>query len=101
MEYDKLVRDKIPKIIKGKGKIPKTHIASKKEYYKKLKEKLQEEVDEFLKAETKEEFADVLEVLDAIGNFKKFTRKEILYIKNKKAEERGRFCEKVILEKVE
>jgi predicted house-cleaning noncanonical NTP pyrophosphatase (MazG superfamily) len=98
MEYNKLVRDKIPEYIKSKGGTPVTHIADDTEYWQKLREKLQEEVDEFLEAESIEEMADVLEVIDAIINFKKFDKDELQKVKNKKADERGKFNKKVILE---
>ena len=101
MKNDKLVRDRIPEIIERKGKTPKIHVASKKEYWQRLKQKLQEEVGEFIEEETKEEFADVLEVLDAVSNFKKFKRKEILEIKRKKAEDRGKFHRGFVLDGVE
>lgn len=100
MKDNKLVRDKIPEIIESKGKTAIIHIASTKEYDKRLKDKLQEEVSEFIEEDNKEEFADILEVMDAIGNFKKFKREDILSIKNKKAEERGKFCKKIVLDKV-
>jgi predicted house-cleaning noncanonical NTP pyrophosphatase (MazG superfamily) len=100
MEYNKLVRDKIPEIIKKSGKNPITHVASEEEYWKSLREKLKEEVFEFDKDPSMEEFADVLEVLDAIGNFKKFKRDEIKNIKEEKAEKRGRFKKRLILDEV-
>jgi|SRR3989344_4203612 len=98
MKYDKLVRDKIPDYIKSKGGNVIFHIANDKEYWLKLKEKLHEEVSEFLKAESIEEMADILEVIDAIINYKSFSRKELENIKNKKAKERGKFQDKIILD---
>lgn len=98
MKYNKLVRDKIPQYIKNKGGNPATHIAAEKEYWQKLKEKLQEEVNEFMEAESIEEMADILEVIDAILDFKKFDKNKLEKVKNKKADERGKFKAKVILE---
>ncbi|AIY80230.1 hypothetical protein U728_934 [Clostridium botulinum 202F] len=47
-EYNKLVRDGIPEIIERDDKKCKIEIASKKEKYKFLEMKLQEEVNEFI-----------------------------------------------------
>jgi predicted house-cleaning noncanonical NTP pyrophosphatase (MazG superfamily) len=98
MKYNKLVRDKIPEIIINKGGVPVTHIADDVEYWQKLKEKLQEEINEFIEAESIEEMADVLEVIDAIIDFKKFNKNELQKVKNIKAEERGKFENRIILE---
>ncbi len=100
--YNKLVRDQIPEIIKNKWKTPTTYIANDSEYWLKLKEKLQEEVDELLEeTNIEEEWADVLEVIYAICDFKGISREQLESTRKQKAEERGGFKHHVILEKVE
>ena len=97
-KYNKLVRDKIPEIIKNKGGVSVMHIADDVEYWEKLEEKLQEEVNEFMEDQSIEEVADILEVIDAICDFKNFSREELQKIKDEKAGERGKFRDKIILE---
>lgn len=98
MHYQKLVRDRIPAIIRQKGEEAVTHVADEAEYCEKLKEKLSEEVEEFKRDENIEELADILEVLDAIVDYKKFDRNEIETVKKKKAQEKGLFTERIILD---
>lgn len=98
MKYNKLVRDRIPEIIKQKGKVPITHIANSREYEEKLNEKLKEELEEFLKTNDKEELADIVEVINAICDFKSIGKEELEDIRKKKAKERGRFKNRIILE---
>jgi len=98
MKYNKLVRDKIPEYIKRKGGTPITHIADDVEYWKKLKEKLQEEVNEFIEAENIEEMADIFEVIDAIFVYKKFDKTEFKKVREAKLNERGGFNKRVILD---
>jgi predicted house-cleaning noncanonical NTP pyrophosphatase (MazG superfamily) len=100
MRYDKLVRDTIPEIITKKGKTAVTHIADEREYWDKLQEKLEEEVKEFLFAKNEEEMGDILEVLDAIMQFKGFDKQNIDMLQKKKAAERGKFTKRIILEEV-
>lgn len=98
MKYNKLVRDKIPEYIKAKGLEPVTHIANEEEYGVKLLEKLTEEVNEFLEDNNIEEFIDILEVMDAIAEYKDFKKEDVLLLKETKAEERGGFNMRIILE---
>lgn len=67
--YNKLVRDKIPQIIEASGKQAEIRVLDDTEYIKVLNIKLQEELDEFIKAEEDEqitELADLVEVVYAI-----------------------------------
>lgn len=98
MIYNKLVRDKIPEYIEKKGEKVKYHVAEGGEYWDKLKEKLSEETEEFLKDESINELSDILEVIDAIIEYKKFSLEDIKNTKELKAEQRGKFEKKIILE---
>jgi predicted house-cleaning noncanonical NTP pyrophosphatase (MazG superfamily) len=98
MHHNKLVRDNIPEHIRKNGGAPVTHIADDAEYWEKLKEKLTEEVQEFLHDENAEEVADILEVLDAIVAYKQFDPKHVATLKTTKAAERGHFEKRIILE---
>lgn len=100
MKYNKLVRDKIPAIINKQGQLPIIHTASQNEYSKKLTEKLQEEVKEFLESNDPEELADILEVVYTLGNQLKFSKSKLEKLRDKKAKERGGFKKKIILEEV-
>ena len=98
MKYNKLVRDKIPEIIRQKGGNPTTHIAGAEEYWDKLKEKLVEEAKEFMESGSKEELADIFEVIDAVCLYKGFNKDELVRIQEAKATERGKFADKIILD---
>ena len=100
MDYRKLVRDKIPEIIKSRGDVPFTHIADEKEYEEALVCKLQEEVDECLANPCAEEAADILEVLRAICALKNISLDNIEEVRQQKSAERGGFEQRIILDKV-
>ncbi|OGK63178.1 hypothetical protein A2313_01850 [Candidatus Roizmanbacteria bacterium RIFOXYB2_FULL_41_10] len=101
MQLNKLVRDKIARIIKKQGRVPVTHVADDQEYYHKLKAKLQEEVEEFVKSNHIDELADLLEVIYAICEYKGISREDLNDRRRKKNEERGKFLDRIILDSVE
>lgn len=93
--YNKLVRDKIPQILDGKGVTYEKRVATPEEYKIELTKKLAEEVDEFSETGAPEELADVLEVIISLRKLPKYENVEEL--RKRKFEERGGFEEKIIL----
>ena len=93
----KLVRDKIPEIIIKKWETPSSYKADNKEYSWRLREKLQEEILEFLESDETEELADILEVIYAICDDKWITMTDIEKIREKKKEERWWFEKRIVL----
>lgn len=94
------MRDRIPEIIEKHGKKPVTHTADEEEYARSLREKLKEEVEEFLKDRNEEELADILEVIHALSDFMKIHFDELEKLRKKKASERGGFSKRIILDEV-
>lgn len=93
----KLVRDKIPEIIKKDNIDPVFFVADSEEYYKALIEKLNEEVNEFIESGNIEELADIMEVIYAIAEHKEIDKEKLEKIRLKKAAERGQFKKRFIL----
>ena len=95
MNQGKLVRDKIPQIIREAGKTPITRILSEKEYLEELDKKLNEEIAEYLADKSIEEMADVLEVLFAICEARGHSLEELMEARNTKREKRGGFEQRI------
>lgn len=91
----KLVRDKIPQIIKDDGKKPMIEILSEEEYLTELDKKLNEEVAEYQTDKSLEEMADVLEVLFAICEARGYSVDAIMRVREEKRERCGGFRERI------
>lgn len=101
--YNKLVRDKIPEIIKSNGENPVIRILDKNEYKAELEKKLQEECEEVLNAsgiDRLEELADVFEILKALAKLENSNINEVEKIANEKNSKRGAFEQQIFLEQV-
>lgn len=98
--YDKLVRDRIPEVIRAAGKKCEVSVVSGKEKTELLEKKLMEEVGEFLEAKNLEELADVMEVLFGLAEDLGFSEEDLVKARDKKREERGGFREGIVLERV-
>ncbi len=97
MAFNKLVRDKIPEIIKESGAIPVTRIMDDGEYVSSLEKKLDEEVAEYHESREIEELADVLEVVYALCEAQGKSVDELMAVYKKKHDERGGFKNKIFL----
>ncbi|MGY1460729.1 nucleoside triphosphate pyrophosphohydrolase [Bacillus toyonensis] len=102
--HNKLIRNKIPKIIKTKGKTPITRILPEDEYIKELCKKNGEELTEYIEAKTKpdklEELSDLLELINALAEHEGTTLEEINNLRKKKAKERSIFQNRTFLIKL-
>ena len=87
----KLVRDKIPEIIRANGKDCKIRTLDRDEYIARLEEKLGEELSEYLESKEPEELADLLEVVDALIVATGHTKEEVLKLQSEKRAASGVF----------
>ncbi|MFI8879503.1 nucleoside triphosphate pyrophosphohydrolase [Streptomyces sp. NPDC055243] len=97
--YGKLVRDRIPEIIRAEGTKPITYVAGSQEYRSRLRDKLGEEVAEFLSADEAValgELADVLEVVHALAADLGTDSAGLESVRQAKARERGVFADRII-----
>ena len=97
MLHNKLVRDKIPDIIKESGRKCKTKILSEKDYVFELERKLSEEVHEYKLDKNPDELCDVLEVVYALAVARGMSLEELEAKRIAKLESRGGFDGKVYL----
>jgi predicted house-cleaning noncanonical NTP pyrophosphatase (MazG superfamily) len=99
--YQKLVRDKIPEIIRKNGGEPVTRVLDEKEYLTELIKKLREEAAEFEADHSIEELADIKEVTIAIREALGIHAGELEDVRRKKANATGRFRQRIYLERVD
>lgn len=94
---EKLVRDRIPELIKSEGREPAVRVADEKEFHVLLQKKLVEEAGDLTKKPTVEELSDVLEVVMALAGEMGITWEELQEASNRKRDEKGGFASRVVL----
>ncbi len=101
--YNKLVRDKIPKIIESNNGKPIISILNDDRYKEELERKLYEEYNEVIEASGNdriEELADMLEIIIALAKLENKTLEDVIDVSKEKVKKRGAFDKKIYLEKV-
>ena len=100
--FRKLIRDKIPEMMRREGKKPIIRTLEEKEYIEALERKLIEEVQEMRQGDDpKEKIAYLYEILDALIAARSFSKEVIAEIQQKKRDERGGFSKHLFLEGIE
>jgi predicted house-cleaning noncanonical NTP pyrophosphatase (MazG superfamily) len=100
IEYNKLVRDRIPEIIDRSGNQYEIATYSESEYLEVLRQKLVEEAQEAADASPDElvkELADLYEVIDALMLVLGIDRQTILSMQQQRRDDRGGFSQKIKL----
>ena len=97
MGFNKLVRDKIPEIIKSQGEEAIIRVLEVNEYIQYLEKKLDEEVAEYDESKDIEELADILEVVFALAEAESHSKNELFSIYKTKNEKRGGFSNRMFL----
>lgn len=99
-EYNKLIRDRVGEAIEKDGKVAIIRTLEKQEFQDELKKKLMEEVNELLSAQGDaivEEMADVYEVLEHLLAVYGIKEEDLLIVKAKKAQIKGKFRKRLFL----
>ncbi|WP_139378327.1 nucleoside triphosphate pyrophosphohydrolase [Mesobacillus jeotgali] len=103
IEYNKLVRDYFPDLMKDKGKKVEFEVLEGSEYSEKLMEKFNEEVEKFRSAGTDRllsEIVDLLEVVYAIAEHRGITESEVEFMRQLKKNRSGGFRKKILLKSI-
>ena len=100
IRYDKLVRDRIPKIIEANGGHCTVRTPTDEEYAQRLDEKLAEELAEYQESRDMEELVDLIELVRAIVSQRGMSWDEFEELRLQKHAERGGFDDHLLLEAV-
>lgn len=98
-KVDKLIRDKLPQIMRASGIQVFERVMEKDEYLKRLKDKLLEEAKEFIASgsekEMREELADLLEVMLTLAKVYEMEFTDIQQAAEQKRADKGGFDNRI------
>ncbi|MEK7503685.1 MAG: nucleoside triphosphate pyrophosphohydrolase [Patescibacteria group bacterium] len=101
VKYNKLIRDRIPEIVKKSGWIPKVRVLKKSEFLAAVKKKVLEEAEELMQAKDSEELigeiVDIQELLDVLSAEVGLTRLAVGGLQLAKRKKRGGFRKRLFL----
>src|SRR4030042_873158 len=101
IKYNKLIRDRIPEIIKEAGWKPTVRKLKKAEFLKALKKKVSEEARELIRAKDEkgiiDEIVDIQELIDALASEIGLSKPRIKKIQVDKRKKRGGFEKRLFL----
>lgn len=97
-KHNKLVRDKIPDVIRENGEEAVIRVADSDEYRGRLRMKLFEEAVEYIESEEVEELADMLEVIYTLAKLRGASPDMLERLRQEKRAVRGGFDNRIILE---
>lgn len=104
-KYNKLIRDRIPEIIKEAGWKPAVRKLKKAEFSNALKKKVSEEAGELIRAKDKkgviDEIVDIQELIDALTSEIRLSKSKIKKLQAAKRKKRGGFKKRLFLVKQE
>ncbi|WP_460351343.1 hypothetical protein [Actinoallomurus acanthiterrae] len=98
---EKLVRDRVPELIRAAGRVPEVRVAGDGEHRMLLRAKLYEEVGEFAESGAVEELADILEVVYALAAANGLEPGELDRLRAAKAARNGSFAQRRVLRRAE
>jgi len=100
-EYHKLVRDKIPEIIKRAGEKPHFIMLCREVYFKEIQRKILEEAKELIRAQdrkkTIDEIVDIQELIDTLIAEMGITKFELWEFQRRKNKKRGGLKKRLFL----
>ncbi len=94
---EKLVRDRIPEIIRASGREVDVRVAGDDEIDMLLRTKIVEEAGELLSSGDVEEIADLLEAIMSLLKYRGIDPSEVENLRTQKRQERGGFEERFVI----